>query len=218
MQTLGKTLTHLVGAATVFTVATATQIAVQPAQAASLTFDLTGSASTASFFDFTVDDVTLTATGSDADGNALDVRQTGLGLGVVDGTGPINQIDGRQNSPETLLLALDQRVRILSAVFSRVNTENNANDDFFELLINGGEVTFLGALPPGPGNNELFTFGAPVNNIVGTQFDFSVIQPNDDYSLRSVTFATVPEPASILGLIAVAAAVGTGLQKKQNVA
>ena len=213
MQTLGQGLTSLIGAATVCTVATVAHVGVQPAQAASITFDLTGPLSDASSFDFTVDDVTLIATGFNGDG-ALDVRRTqSFGLGIVDNAGPDNQIDSRQNNPETLRLTLSQQVKIISAVFSRVNTEANPNDDAFNLRVNGGEVNLLwGALPPG--DNGLFTFTSPISTTMGTTFDFSAVQADDDYSLKSVTFETVPEPLTILGTVA-AAGMGYVARRRQ---
>jgi hypothetical protein len=206
MQTLNKVLTGLVGAATVLTVA---NVSITSVQAATLTFNLNGSSQTSSFFDFTVDGVTLTATGKEGAGNSRNVRRTGQGLGVIGDNGPDNQVDGR-GVDETLLLELDQRVRIISAVFSRVQ-----NNDQFKVTINGDGATAFEGDIEGTGNNRPFNFSSPFSDIVGTEFGFSVRGNNDDYSLKSVTFSTVPEPATILGLMAVGVAAGTGLRKRQ---
>ncbi|MDA0672230.1 MAG: PEP-CTERM sorting domain-containing protein [Cyanobacteria bacterium] len=222
MQTIDKVLGTLVGSATVLTVSAMTSMGVQPAQAASLTFDLTGSNANAPSFMFTVDDVTLTATGSNEYG-ARDLRRTQYGLGVrsADGedSGPHNQIDGRGSNglfgPEALLLELDRKVKIISAVFSRVNRNDN-----FHLLIDGNHA-FAGDIPGPPmgssvSDHEEFIFTAPVNSTVGTKFTFTVPQMNDDYALKSVTFEAVPEPATLLGMLAIAATAGVAVQRKEQ--
>jgi hypothetical protein len=87
-----------------------------------------------------------------------------------------------------------------SAAFSSVQ-----RDDGFTLFIDGKPV--LGSRGnsidiPGVGSNQIFNFPTSVSSIVGESFVFSVGERNDDYKLKSATFAAVPEPASTLGLLA----------------
>lgn len=197
------------------------------AQAASLTYDFTGSppAVRASSLDFTEGGITVTATGSvtglRTDRNyPRDVVQTSGGLGLFFGCGlrtPLRlcekpEVDGSIRA-ETLLLSFDSSVRVHSAMFSRVGF-----DDEFTLLVDGDELVSAD-IPRGNGDDtdigifKFTEFDPEARTAVG--FGFTVTDLNDDYMLRKIRIETVPEPALVLGLL-VASALGVSGLRRQH--
>ena len=188
---------------------------IKPANAATIVYDfgtltpnsiVGNNAGNASLLEFTVDGITLKATGTEGTAN-VNIRQilnnpnngNPGGLGVR-GSNLNGQIDGRGGDFEALLLELDRTVRIVSATFTRVNSNNN---DDFTLSVDGNN-TISGDIPLdiiSPNGNDLGTGTLNFNDLlIGNLFAFSVTENDDDYRLKSVTFETVPEPTSILGL------------------
>ena len=196
--------------------------AVKPANAATVIYDfgtlnpstIVGNRGNASSLEFTVDGITLKASGQEGTAD-VNIRQIlnnqnndnngGLAVrGINVGNANRNffgQIDGRGGDFEALLLEFEQNVKIVSATFTRVNSNNN---DDFSLSVNGNNP-IIGDIPLdiiSPNGNDwgtgTFNFNDP---LIGNLFAFSVTQNNDDYRLKSVTFATVPEPTAILGLL-----------------
>ncbi|WP_152588697.1 PEP-CTERM sorting domain-containing protein [Nostoc sphaeroides] len=151
-----------------------------------------------SSFNFSQDGISLTATGVTNTG-ARNVYQSILGLGVSDTNNPIdigtNQIGGTIRVGETLKLAFNQSVKLVSVTFSRVG-----NNDNFSLLVNGNQ--FVAADIPGGNILDIdvskFSFNpSPTGNIFG----FTVADNNDDYLVKSVEVEAVPEPITLAGMV-----------------
>ncbi|MGB5969722.1 MAG: PEP-CTERM sorting domain-containing protein [Spirulinaceae cyanobacterium] len=192
------------------TFAVAASLAVanaNPAQAGTLTYDLGGSnQSSAEFLVAPVgsDGPTISVTGSEA-GVAKNVRRRSNGVGVQ-GSNNGGQIDGRGGDFETLLLEFDKTVRIISANFAAVQ-----NNDEFTLLVDGNEFVTSEDIV-----NNFFDFSS-LSGGVGKQFGFTVRELNDDYRLAGITVETVPEPASVLALLALGTVGAISTSKKKKV-
>ena len=202
--------------ATASTAVILASVTTNSAQAVQLHYDFTGPRDTQDSFDFTVDGITVTATGlyRSGPGGQLDsarVRQTEDGLGVksrrvADNNDKQGQIDGLGRNESLLLDFTPNNVRLLSATFGRVN----GNDDF-RLFVDGNKLIHRADIP----SNNMFDFEA-LSNTTGSQFRFTVTENNDDYTLKSAVFQAVPEPASILGLFTVAGLATSGLKLKRK--
>ncbi|MEO1095731.1 MAG: PEP-CTERM sorting domain-containing protein [Cyanobacteria bacterium J06638_28] len=181
-------------------------VAAESVQAAGITFDLRGSNQTSSSIGYSsAEGLNLTVTAFDDAAPASVARRGGMGagagLGVSSGPGSRpGQIDG-SDSTEALRFTFDDVVRILSATFVRVQ-----NNDEFTLIADGQEVVSQGD----PDNGVPFGL-----NTVGTVFDFTVGESNDDYRLQAVEVEVVPEPLTLLGTAA-AAGVGIVLKRKRS--
>lgn len=170
-------------------------------------FDFTGSRSTQDSLNFSEDgiDLEVTAFATSIFGvSERDVAQRNRGLGVKsdDFLGPLDspQIDGFGPN-ETLLLTFSPDVSLVAATFSNVQ-----RNDEFSLFVDG-DLLVSEDIP----NNNTFNFTSLAPNNEGSQFGFSVTDFNDDYFLKSVKVKAIeepvstPEPASLLGLLAVGA-------------
>lgn len=134
------------------------------------------------------------------------VAQTKNGLGVRSGLIDSDQADGGLFSNESLLFDFgDHVVDLVSVKFSKWNSA-----DEFKLFADG-TFEFKG----GPLTDNFFNF----SDITGSQFKFKTTDKNDDWFIKSLTVAkvaeAVPEPATMLGLGAVAAA-GLLAQKRSR--
>lgn len=164
------------------------------AQAVTLNFNFQGTPdSTQSSFVFTNTGVSVTATGT-AGSSARNVIRNSSGLGVFGGGGEDPEIDG-VGADETLSLSFNQTVRIVSATFSQVGT-----DDDFRFLVGSTVLVADEDIPGGSGTFNFSSFSAASRT--GNLFKFTVPGENDDYQVKSITIETVeavPEPITMLG-------------------
>ncbi len=149
----------------------------------------------------------LTGTPTVSLANQADVTRTlGLGLGVNSSTGRLidnpGDIDFEFLAGEGILLTFSRTVRLLSASFSNIDS----NDDV--------DVAFAVGSPDGMSLQDI-TLRPTIGGVatwapgiaIGQQFFFAAVMDNfdslseDDFLLRSVIVEAVPEPAA-LGLLA----------------
>lgn len=140
-----------------------------------------------------------------ADPTNRNVFQNKKGLGVtidVKGDSDINEVDGN-GVAETLILTFSERVKLSSAVFSRVQRNDQFQlfvDD--NLVLNGTQNNFDIS---GRGHGRRVDFSSM---IVGRKFGFFAQQANDDFLLSSVDVTSVPVPGAVLpGLVGLGTAV-----------
>jgi len=208
-------------------ISTGTVVAADSAQAATFTFDFRSQAQTPPIFPRQVSFVTqsqtigletlsVTATGfTTAPGGAAMFQGTN-GLGVVSLGVPNDsqQIDG-MNFLEKLRLTFNPGVRLLSATFGRVGTNDTFNlavqgvSKIASLQIPGGLATDAGGTPA---TNVNFVALLSKADRTGTFFDFGTNSAQDDYFLSTVTVTPVPTPALLPGLIAL----GAGMLRKRK--
>jgi len=208
-------------------ISTGTVVAADSAQAATFTFDFRSQAQTPPIFPRQVSFVTqsqtigletlsVTATGfTTAPGGAAMFQGTN-GLGVVSLGVPNDsqQIDG-MNFLEKLRLTFNPGVRLLSATFGRVGTNDTFNlavqgvSKIASLQIPGGLATDAGGTPA---TNVNFVALLSKADRTGTFFDFGTNSAQDDYFLSTVTVTPVPTPALLPGLIAL----GAGILRKRK--
>jgi hypothetical protein len=167
---------------------------------------------------YTEDGISLLATGTQNSGVSRNIYQSTLGLGVTNSNSVIgsvlsgeNQINGGITLGETLKLNFSHTVKLLSATFSRVGT-----NDSFKMLVDGNQ--YISADIPDGNLLDLdiskFTF---TPSPTGKIFGFSVTDGNDDYLVKYVEVAKVPEPASMLGFLAFGAmGAGSMIKRKQQ--
>ncbi|MGB3652287.1 MAG: PEP-CTERM sorting domain-containing protein [Rivularia sp. (in: cyanobacteria)] len=185
----------------------------------------TASAASAASFDFSVSDgqdksfpliqgdLELTATGKTRNGNIRDVFQGSDGFGVTRGEGERNEIDGNAlDKKETLNLRFNKLVKLISATFSRVDT----NDDF-KLFVDGTELV-AAAIPGGNATDTgSGTFDFSSYNATGTVLGFTVGDDNNnEYFLKAVEVQEVPEPTTILGSLLVSGFGAMLYRKRKN--
>ncbi|MEB3280964.1 MAG: PEP-CTERM sorting domain-containing protein [Lyngbya sp.] len=195
----------------------ATVVSFVGGQAAeAVTFNFAGSNLTAPSISDTVGGISYTATGFSTNGNDRNVvrRSDGLGVQFSGFLGSLEdpQIDGL-GADETLQLAFNKQIRLISATFSRVGF----NDDF-RLLVDGDELVSADIpggnfLDFGTGTFDFTSFALP--DRTGSVLGFTVADNNDDYFLRSIEVEPVPEPLTILGSLS-ALGMGAALKKKQQ--
>ncbi len=179
-------------------------VEVNPAQAAKLKqFDFAGPFTTASFLDFTVDGLTVTATADAEDGTGR-VRRTDGGLGVVDGRGWGREIDAA-GGIETLFLDFGQKVSLVSASFGFVRENGNFN------LFVDDNPTFVNTKISEGGVFDFSNFDLTEKTAQVFSFTANLRSP---YSLQSITVETVPEPTTLLALIAVGGLGSVALKRK----
>ncbi|NET00838.1 MAG: PEP-CTERM sorting domain-containing protein [Sphaerospermopsis sp. SIO1G1] len=186
------------------------------AQAVQLHYDFTGSGGNRNSFEFTSHDVDVTVTAYSQLSPFIPakVRQTRHGLGIKSSRFDTDkkEIDGFGPDESLLLDFAPKNVRLLSATFGRVGF-----NDEFSLFVDGDHLISRNI----PGGNRrdkdtgTFNFER-FSGTTGSQFRFTVTDFNDDYTLKKAVFQTVPEPASILGLFAVAGLATSGLKLKRK--
>jgi len=208
-------------------ISTGTVVAADSAQAAAFTFDFRSQAQTPRIFPRQVSFVTqsqtigletlsVTATGFTTAPGGANVFQGTNGLGVVSLGVPNDsqQIDG-MNFLEKLRLTFNPGVRLLSATFGRVGTNDTFNlavqgvSKIASLQIPGGLATDAGGTPA---TNVNFVALLSKADRTGTFFDFGTNSAQDDYFLSTVTVTPVPTPALLPGLIAL----GAGILRKRK--
>jgi hypothetical protein len=179
------------------------------ASAASIGFDFSGDGGKQNSFTLTEDGLEVKATGQIVDGTSRDVFQDGEGFGVFLGEGENKQIDGQNDSfRETLNLTFDKRVALISAIFTKVDSE--VTGDEFKLLVDGNQLVSDTQIP---GNG---TFDFTQFNLTGTVFGFTIGDSDDDYFLKSVEVKEVPEPTTILGSLLVSGFCAMFYKKRKN--
>lgn len=180
------------------------------AQAASM-FDLTSGGPTS----FTADGINLTVAAFDEDGDPATVAQNGFGIGVFSGGIDLGQLDngifGGGNDSESLKFTFDQPIRLISALFTLVNF----NDDY-SLLDGSGTLLVDDRDIPGSGLGsglEDFTAFLSLEQRTGSMFTFTVPSGNrDSYRLSSLEVEAVPTPAILPGLLGL----GLSLARKRK--
>lgn len=157
--------------------------------AQAITFDLTEPDPFSLAPLFVVNDTTnaysLTATGWSTAGQELVIRSS-RGMGVVSYLFDDPEVDGF-GPDETLKLdlGLDELV-LTSATFTCVG-----RDDDFRLYVNGILQIPSADIP----SNGIYVFNPA---LLGSVFEFTVAESNDDYKLSSLTFSEVPEPGTLV--------------------
>jgi hypothetical protein len=159
-----------------------------------------------SSLNFREDGIDLTATGITSNGSR-EIVQNFYGLGVKGGFLDSYQVDGLGLN-ETLLLSFHRTVSLISATFSAVD-----GNDEFRLFVDG-DLLVSADIP----NNNIFNFTSFAPDNKGSQFGFSVTDFNDDYYLKNIEVEAVPEPASILGLLALGAFGASSTLKRKKAA
>ena len=186
------------------------------AQAVQLHYDFTGSGGTRDSFEFTSHGIDVTVTGY----TKLDpfvpakVRQTSHGLGIRSSFLDTDkkEIDGFGLKEYLLLDFTPKNVRLHSVTFGRVGL----NDDF-SLFVDGDHLVSAD-IPGGHWKDKgtgFFSFES-YSEAEGSQFKFTTPGKWDDYTIKKAVFKKVPEPASILGLFAVAGLATSGLKLKRE--
>lgn len=187
------------------------------ALAASITFDFSGSPQEqAPSFTLDKDNLEVTATGITRNGEIRDIFQSENGFGVTSGEGERNEIDGDAlGKKETLNLSFDKLVSLISATFTKVDT----NDDF-KLFVDGSELV-TAAIPNGNrsdtgiGTFDFTSFNK--SNRTGTVLGFSVGDDrSNEYFLKAVEVQEVPEPTTILGSLLVSGFGAMFYKKRKN--
>ncbi|MFY7807096.1 MAG: PEP-CTERM sorting domain-containing protein [Limnoraphis robusta] len=177
---------------------------VSPVEAANLRkFDFSGLFKTAPSFDFTVDDLTVNVTANAEDGTGQ-VRQTVGGLGVFDGRGRGREIDAA-GGIETLFLDFGEKVSLVSATFGYVD-----GNDAFNLFV-GNNPLLVGMDIP---DSNVFDFSSFDSKQISAQTFSFTANLRSDYSLQSITVATVPEPTTVFALMAVGGLGSVALKRK----
>lgn len=144
---------------------------------------------------------------------ATQTTTTVLGVPITATVGDTSdQIDGLGAS-ETLTLAFNQAVRLLSVSFARVDSRASSNDDFI-FFRNGIQVGSSRDIPGGNSSDTgtgIFTPAVAFQS--GDSFGFRASQLNDDFFISSVEVEPVPEPITIAG-IAMGSGFGVLLRRK----
>ncbi|MEO0424497.1 MAG: PEP-CTERM sorting domain-containing protein [Pseudomonadota bacterium] len=160
------------------------------ASASPIVFDLTRSVSgNDNVASVTLVDSSTLSVNIDAEPGIREVDWDEQGMGVQGLFEFDDQLDGFGRD-ESLIFSFSESVRLLSATFSRVGS----NDDF--RLITGGGVIVDGD----PGLQNPFDFIS--FDLVDSLFEFTVIGANDDYKISEIVVARIPEPG-VLALFAV---------------
>ncbi len=177
-------------------------------------------------------ELTVTA-GTHAGGSGANAPLTGINPALITQTGGGSPGLGVRSSPgdtssqldafgpdEFLRFTFNQEVNLLSTIFEAAGSgdEFDAGVDGVDLLITSTLGTdnlrsFPGAGFPGS-TDRLVDFSALPT--MGSVFDFYTTDTFDDYRIRTIEISqTVPEPASLLGLLAIGAvATGKVLKRK----
>lgn len=178
---------------------------------AAITFDFTEYNSPKNSLTFESEGYEVKATGWARYYNTNSFTQTPLGssyggLFIKRGTFDNHQIDGKGRDEMVIFDFLGKAVKLISATFSYVS--NNDQFDLFADNDSTGPLDFvLRGDPDGswPHYTDTYNFNSPVH---GSRFGFLARESDDDFKIKSITVAYVPEPASItllaLGLIALA--------------
>ncbi|MEA5596043.1 PEP-CTERM sorting domain-containing protein [Rivularia sp. UHCC 0363] len=194
--------------------ATIALTATSAASAASISFDFAGSLEgPKESFIFDKDDLNVTATGILNNGTSRNVIRSQNGLGVNEGVGERQEIDGDAlGKKETLNLGFNKLVKLLSATFTKVDT----NDDF-KLFVDGTQLV-AAAIPGGNVTDTgVGTFDFSSLNAKGTVLGFSVGEDTgNEYFLKAVEVQEVPEPTTILGSLLVSGFGAMFYKKRKN--
>ncbi len=148
--------------------------------------------------------MTVSAVTTDAAGNQTGTALIGQygkykhganqgGIGVTNAAGDAHEIDGSGAAKDMLILTFDKPVKLISASFSLVDSNDNAS--FF---VGGAGSPLLGVL------NLAAHPTLVMLDAIGKVFGFSAADNNDNYKLRSIEISAIPVPPA-------AALLGTGL-------
>jgi hypothetical protein len=185
-------LRHLLAAASL-------ALASMVGAASATVINLTGSPDAGSSFSYTVDGITVTATGERRDdivfcgiipcGTSFQsetVTRTGNGLGVDGGLLDSSLLDGQID--ERLTFSFDQAVRLISVTFTLFS-----GNDAYNVLVDFGSVLAVVGSQDNP-----FTF-AP--NTFGTTLTIAVDGNASEFRVSAIEVAAVPLPAGGLLLL-----------------
>lgn len=127
----------------------------------------------------------------------------------VDGTDEqilvTQRIDGRDGYWETLTVTFESAVRLIGFDLGAFNVEDEASNDDYNYRVNGGDWIYKNIVNPnlvGLDNVTSFEIGAWGKDM------------NDEFTLRSITVAPVPLPAT--GLLMLAALGGLGAMARRR--
>jgi hypothetical protein len=196
-----------------------TVASVSAASALTVTFNFTGPGAEQPTFNFSSGGINVTADAFTTDearttitnGVALVSRsqQSGSdpntgGLGVRNAPGDLHEIDGAVGLNDLLTLFFDRKVKLVSALFTRVTP---GVDDFDFWTSAGYQFTAAAPLTP-----TEYLFGG----VVDDTFRFGAVGSDDRYKLRSVTVSTVPLPPAAVLLVTGLLGIGALSRKKRK--
>jgi hypothetical protein len=181
------------------------------ASAASIGFNFSGTDGQQGLISFDEDGLNVEATGKIANGDPRDVFQDEDGLGVFAGGTENQQIDGvGVEFRETLSLEFNKLVTLLSATFTKVDSDGDGDE--FKLLVDGNQLVSDTPIP----SDGTFDFTSTSYDATGTVLGFTVGDSDDDYFLKSVEVKEVPEPTTILGSLLVTGFGAMFYKKRKN--
>ena len=158
-------------------------------RAEAITFNFSGNQAFQDSFEFTADGATVTATGTNQDGDDALTTRNPFGLGVLQQDGENNRLDG-EGDFDILELSFDRPFVLGSATFARI-----VPDDQFSVSVDGNQL-FSGDVP----ENMVFDFTQfELSARTGSMIAFTVVDSSDGFRVQELNADEVPEPLTILG-------------------
>jgi hypothetical protein len=114
------------------------------------------------------------------------INEGGLGVFATKTSSQHDINAGSLNANDALQLTFNQKVKLQSVRFSRVD-----GSDIFDFYLDGFANYMFSAATPMPLAQYIF-------NLKGTTFAFGATRPDSDYKIRSVTVSAVPLPPAVM--------------------
>lgn len=143
------------------------------------------------------------------------VRYNRAGLAVKSSVGQDQSagvVDGLGDDNESLILNWSRRIRLVSATFNRAGSDER----FFVQVSEDGDRKWQSNLDTPPSGTPFdFSAVASESELTGNQLRFWALGDDDSWTLAGVEVEAVPEPASLLGLVAIGGIGSLTLRRKQ---